>query len=292
MSLFDVLVDEAIRGTPEITTLRPVVEKELLHHDILRLMSESGQLARLVFMGGTCLRACYGSERLSEDLDFAGGPDFSPSRLPQLARSLMDGLQEKYGLPVNVSEPFKETGNTDTWKVKVQTRPERKDMKAQVIHIDICAVPSHEARPMMLRDRYAVDMGTSGLILQARSRREILADKYLALALRPNRLKNRDLWDIAWLQRLGESLDSGLVARKLIDHRSSPAIFLESLDMRIRALAGNPSFHGEFRHEMQRFLPAGKLIETALSDDYWRYLMDILAEDERKLQADLSGLAG
>jgi predicted nucleotidyltransferase component of viral defense system len=49
------------------------VEKELLHHDILREMSMAGLLKNLTFIGGTCLRACYGSSRLSEDLDFTGG---------------------------------------------------------------------------------------------------------------------------------------------------------------------------------------------------------------------------
>ncbi len=36
VSLFDQLVDEALKSRAELSTLRPVVEKELLHHDILR----------------------------------------------------------------------------------------------------------------------------------------------------------------------------------------------------------------------------------------------------------------
>jgi len=148
MGLFDALVDEAIRTSPELTVLRPVVEKELLHHDILRFMSDAGLLVRLTFMGGTCLRACYGSERLSEDLDFTGGADFDHSDLSGLASALVNGLQEKYGLPIEVSEPVREEGNVDTWKVKVQTRPERKDLKSQRIHIDICSVPSLSVRAL------------------------------------------------------------------------------------------------------------------------------------------------
>jgi hypothetical protein len=46
---------------------------------------------------------------------------------------------------------------------------------------------------MVLRNHYGIDMGTSGLIIQAESRAEIFANKLVALALRPNRLKNRDL---------------------------------------------------------------------------------------------------
>jgi predicted nucleotidyltransferase component of viral defense system len=164
----------------------------LLHHDILREMSAAGLLSRLTLIGGTCLRACYGSSRLSEDLDFTGGQDFRRETLSDLAKVLVDQLHAKYGLEVTVSEPRRESGNVDTWKLKLMTRPENRGLPAQKINIDICAIPSHDRRPMLLRNPYGVDMGTSGLIIQAQSREEILADKLLALALRPNRIKNRD----------------------------------------------------------------------------------------------------
>ena len=61
MSLFEQLVNEAIRNQNGLAPLQVVAEKELLHHDILREMSSAGLLARLTFIGGTCLRACYGS---------------------------------------------------------------------------------------------------------------------------------------------------------------------------------------------------------------------------------------
>lgn len=73
MSLFDQLVDEAIKNQQNLASMRMAVEKELLHHDILRVLSQAGLLIKLTFIGGTCLRACYGSNRLSEDLDFTGG---------------------------------------------------------------------------------------------------------------------------------------------------------------------------------------------------------------------------
>ena len=69
-------------------------------------------------------------------------------------------------------------------------------------------------------------MGTSGLILQAESREEILADKLLALALRPKRVKNRDLWDIAWLKRHNINLSAVLLSRKIADRRLAPEDFL------------------------------------------------------------------
>ncbi|MFD2882708.1 nucleotidyl transferase AbiEii/AbiGii toxin family protein [Pseudomonas lini] len=61
---------EALKNKQDLAPLRVVVEKELLHHDIMLALSSAGMLAKLTFIGDTCLRACYGSNRLSEDLDF------------------------------------------------------------------------------------------------------------------------------------------------------------------------------------------------------------------------------
>jgi len=165
----------------ELAPLKSVVEKELLHHDILREMSEAGLLDGLTFIGGTCLRACFGSQRLSEDLDFTGGHNFKRATLKNLNYTIINRLYKKYGLHITISEPVKETGNVGTWKIKITTRPEQKNMPLQRINIDICAVPSYDARPVLLRNHYNIDMGTSGLIIQAQSRQEILADKFIEL---------------------------------------------------------------------------------------------------------------
>ena len=256
MSLFDRLVGQAMQARPELTAVKAVVEKELLHHDILREMSAAGLLAGLTFIGGTCLRACYGSVRLSEDIDFTGGADFTCGVLARLAGVLVEGLEARYGLKVTVGEPTKETLGVDTWKLSVITQPERKDLPVQRIHIDICAIPSHDRRPMMLRNFYGVDLGTSGLILQAQSREEILADKVIALAFRPNRIKNRDLWDIAWLKQQGIELPLALVPAKINDHRHTVAEFRSQLKVRLSALNAAPAVRRDFVKEMQRFLPA------------------------------------
>lgn len=277
MSLFDQLVDEAIRSLPQFAPLRVVVEKELLHHDILREMSRAGFLQKLTFIGGTCLRSCYGSLRLSEDLDFTGGTDFAKDALVDLGSVLVERLEVKYGLPVSISEPVREEGNVDTWKLRMVTRPERKHMPAQRINIDICALPSHDRRPVMLRNHYGVDMGTSGLILQAQSREEIFADKIVAFALRPNRLKNRDLWDIVWLHQQGLSLPVELVLRKAADRRIRRDIFWERLEQRLILLRSDPSCQKDFLSEMRRFLPSAVVAETLTQEAFWTFLLEVVA---------------
>ncbi len=156
MNLFDQLVIEALKNQKNLSPLRIVVEKELLHHDILRELSHSGLLTNLTFIGGTCLRCCYGGIRLSEDLDFTGGSNFNRDSLSRMGQVLIENLNEKYGLIVKVSEPVKDNGNVDTWKVKVETRPQHNHFPAQRINIDICALPSYEKRPMLLLNSYKI----------------------------------------------------------------------------------------------------------------------------------------
>jgi predicted nucleotidyltransferase component of viral defense system len=278
MSLFDQLVDEAVRSRGELAPLRPVVEKELLHHDILREMSEAGLLAGLTFIGGTCLRACYGSSRLSEDLDFTGGGDFQRGDLAELAHVLTGRLQTRYDLPVSVSDPVKTGGKVSTWKLTILTRPGGRHLPSQRIHLDICAIPSHDPRPMMLRNLYGVDLGTAGLILQAQSREEILADKIIALAFRENRIKNRDLWDIAWLHQQGIELPLPLIPLKIRDHQRTHSEFTTLLTDRLDSMKTQPAMREDFIKEMQRFVPAATLRDTIGKETYWIYLTDVVGE--------------
>ncbi|MDQ7796446.1 MAG: nucleotidyl transferase AbiEii/AbiGii toxin family protein [Spirochaetia bacterium] len=131
-------------------------------------------------------------------------------------------------------------------------------------------------------------MGTSGLILQAQSREEILADKFIAFALRPNRLKNRDLWDIAWLKRQGIALETDLVAAKIIDQHSTIHDFLALLDSRAHLIRHDSDVWEEFKKEMKRFLPSGKIAQTALSNDFWTYLTTIIADECKAIALSLN----
>ena len=276
MSLFDHLVSHALQNQSELAPLQTVVEKELLHHDILREMSTAGLLSSLTFIGGTCLRACYGSNRLSEDLDFTGGKGFKRETLANLGTVLIERLQVKYNLQVEVSEPVRETGNVDTWKLKVITHSQHKNLPAQRINIDICAIPSYDRKPMILRNHYGVEMGTSGLIIQAQSREEILADKMVAFALRPNRIKNRDLWDIGWLKQQNISLPTKLMVKKVADHRCNIGDFLKLIEERNRQLHDEPAIRKGFIYEMRRFLPPQVVSGTVENEEFWIYLTDLL----------------
>ena len=288
MSLFDQLVDQAIGNHAELANLRVVVEKELLHHDIMLVLSEAGLLEKLCFIGGTCLRACYGSNRLSEDLDFTGGADFNRDDFAQLRAILIERLQAKYSLQVDVGEPSKESGNVDTWKLRVQTRPDARHLPAQRIHIDICAIPSYISTPRTLLNPYGVDMGTQGLILNAEALEEIYVDKILAFVLRQGRIKSRDLWDLLWLKQQKIEPALQLLPDKLNDHRVHTSDFLERAAQRSTTLINDPQVKADFRSEMQRFLPA-QLVEQTVNDDrFWAYLIDEVPRLVRRAQNSLN----
>jgi predicted nucleotidyltransferase component of viral defense system len=287
MSLFEQLVAAAVENQPELAPLEVVVEKELLQHDIIREMSKAGLLKHLTFIGGTCLRACYGSNRLSEDLDFTGGSDFTRESLVSLALILTRQLKVKYDLLVEVSEPVRESGNVDTWKLKVCTRPDQPRLPMQRIHIDICAVPSYDRQPMVLRNHYGVEMGTSGLIIQAQSREEILADKMVAFSLRRNRHKNRDLWDIGWLKQQNITLPVDLVRQKAADRNYDAGEFIKLLSDRMNFLLEGPEVHRNFVDEMKRFLPPGIVTDTVEKNEFWSYLLTLIQEETSLITAGL-----
>lgn len=289
MNLFDKLVDEALRSSSAPTNLRLVVEKEILHHDILRELSKANLLAGLTFMGGTCLRACYGAKRLSEGLDFTGGKDFSKGDLLNLSKTIIYRLKSKYGLTVKVSEPKRERGNTSTWKIRIETRPERPDLPAQKINIDICSVPSYQKSPRALINHYDIDLGTEGLLIQCESREEIFVNKIIAFALRPNRIKNRDLWDIAWLHQQGIRPALELCHRKVDDHQYNKDDFIARLDARIVELETSPDLERPFMEEMNRFLPMSLAESTLRQDGFWQYITTQTVEASRSAIKVLQG---
>ena len=172
MNLFDKTIDSVLHNNKQYSALRPVIEKEILHYDILRELNNSGLLQKLTFIGGTCLRSCYGSQRLSEDLDFSSDFNFNKKELSALPDLLKKSLLKKYGFKTEISEPKEESSNTNTWEIKILTRPEQKNLPAQRINLDIVLLPSYKKQVMMLKNYYGLTENINGLILQAESLEE------------------------------------------------------------------------------------------------------------------------
>ena len=263
---FKLYVDKAMADA-DMAALRPVVEKELLHYEIFNALDEEDLLKNLVFQGGTSLRLCRGAERFSEDLDFAGGKDFSAESMKKVKACLIKHIGERFGLEVTVREPKHSPNNAlvnvTKWMVSIETNPGTPDIPRQKIKIDIANVPAYTREPIPLRLNYSVLEGMSSPIVITESIDEILADKLIALPASmaklgevkltptPSKIRYRDVWDIAWIVRQGAQLRLDLIHNKILDYGLK---HYEDLLMHAIQTVSDIATGKAFNEQMQRFL--------------------------------------
>ncbi len=267
------VTQQLIRENPEYASLSEVIEKEILHHDIMTVLIQHGALQTLTFIGGTALRMCYNSSRLSEDLDFNGGHGFKPSQLVGLDTEIQHYIQKKYETEVWVNAPNEEKqGDTVSWKISIVKQPNRPDLPRQKMHIDVCAVPSFDIKKRPLINHYKLVVPTEGLLVPVQSPEEILVDKLIALAFRARRIKPRDLWDITWLKQRGIELSNTLLNQKLEARNKPKPEFQHAIQSQIDKLLHEDEVKNDFNAEMRRFIPQSLQQKTLNQADYWHYL--------------------
>ena len=284
------LAEQICQSDQQLASLKTTVEKELLHHEIIATMARHGFLKKLTFQGGTCLRMMYGSNRLSEDLDFAGGSDFNFEQLESLKECRHSELSKKHNLKINVSQPNfeklkeKEKIKVGRWKVSIETEPENKSASWQKIRLEVATVPAHTSslRPMIKTYQQMPD-GYQSILVNCESLEEIAADKFVALALRKS-IKARDIWDLTWLYQQKVEADPKLVLSKFEDYQSQNGV--EVLASRLLAL---PQYldSGEFEQEMERFLMASISQTSIHQEGFIDYVKDTVNRQGRKLMAGL-----
>ncbi len=288
---FNALVARAMQQA-EVAAMRPVIEKELLHYDILYCLDQAGLLNELVFQGGTSLRLCYGGNRFSEDLDFAGGKDFSSAKLAVMKDCLEDYIGKRYGLDVNVKEPaslkqeeeYAEL-HIDKWQINITTAPGQKDMPRQKIKLEVANVPAYtkEARPLRNNYDFLPD-GYEDTLVLTKTLDEVMADKLISLPATQKYIRHRDLWDLVWLQQQQARLKPDLVRLKLIDYKIPD--YQQLLENRIASLSevvAGAAFH----NEMKRFLPTNVYDRTLGQDKFQAFMLRSLKTLMMDLQTQL-----
>jgi predicted nucleotidyltransferase component of viral defense system len=257
---FDALVELALEAEG-YGQMRPVVEKELLHYDILFALDRSRLLDTLTFQGGTSLRLCHGSPRFSEDLDFVGGRDFDEARMAALGECLTDYIGDRYGLPVEAKSPRPSSGKGSgddirvaKWQLSIVTAPRRPDIPKQRIKLEVANLPAYTREPQSLRLNYDfLPEGYADLLVPTETLNEVLADKLISLVNNERYVRHRDIWDLRWLAQRGASVEPELLRRKIADYR------VARWSERARETAAKlPEIvQGRaFIEEMRRFLPA------------------------------------
>lgn len=276
-------IRQIVLDTPGYAAITPVIEKEILHHDIMDVLIKQGFMQSLTFIGGTSLRMCYNSTRLSEDLDFNGGHDFKPADFDGLESDIQAYLQNKYETEVWVNKPSGEKqGDTVSWKISIEKEANRPDLPRQKLHIDVCAIPSFDIEKRPLLNHYNIVVPTEGILIPVQSLQEALVDKLIALAYRARRIKPRDLWDIVWIRQRGVDLQKALLEQKLSARKKQADDFQQALAIQLAKLIQEDEVHNDFNMEMSRFIP--KLIKERTLDnpEYWSYIQgevkDLISE--------------
>lgn len=268
-------IHQIVRSNPDYAAITAVIEKEILHHDIMDVLIKQGVLQRLTFIGGTSLRMCYNSSRLSEDLDFNGGHDFNPASLDGLESEIQTYIQNKYETNVWVNKPSGEQqGDTVSWKISIAKEANRPDLPRQKMHIDVCAIPSFDIEKRPLMNHYDIVVPTEGILVPVQSLQETLADKLIALAYRARRIKPRDVWDIVWIKQRGIKLSKTLVQQKLAARRKQTADFHQTLAAQLGKLMTEDEVRKDFNMEMSRFIPKNIKERTLDNPDYWAYVQN------------------
>ncbi|MBR7889832.1 MULTISPECIES: nucleotidyl transferase AbiEii/AbiGii toxin family protein [Marinomonas] len=279
---FALLVNKAMK-VENVSHMRSVIEKELLHYDILFALEKGGLLDKLTFQGGTSLRLCYGGNRLSEDLDFVGGKDFSSAILADMKHCIEKYTGERYGLEVTVKEPkdlkqdpkYSEL-SIDKWQIAVVTSPERKDLPKQKIKVEVANIPAYTREPQPLQINYDfLPDGYSDTLILTESLDEVMADKIISLPATTRYVRHRDIWDLAWLQQQGATLNMDLVKKKASDYKLEHFNkMLENFLERLPDIVSSEAFIAE----MKRFLPTDVFDRTLAQDKFQVYLQNNLAK--------------
>lgn len=289
---FEQLTERAMREAGH-TQLRPVIQKELLHYDILYCLDREALLQTLSFQGGTSLRLCYGSNRFSEDLDFVGGRAFNREQLNSIKGCIEHYIGGRYGLAVEVKEPrelrhereYRDL-KIDKWQVSVITSPERKDLPRQRIKIEVANVEAYSREPQALRVNYDfLPDGYADTLVLVETLEEIMADKLVSLVNTTGYVRHRDIWDLRWLAQQGATLRVDWVRRKIQDYR------IEGYEDRLQSMRDRLSdiVHGRpFHAELSRFIPQAVADRTLNRPDFLtvltRDIVTLLTDLQRKLE--------
>ncbi len=272
-------IQRIVQENPDYAAITPVIEKEILHHDIMDVLIKQGAMQQLTFIGGTAMRLCYNSVRLSEDLDFNGGHEFRPANFDGLELAIQTYIQNKYETDVWVNKPADDKqGDTVSWKISIVKEANRPDLPRQKMHIDVCAIPSFDVEKRPLLNHYNIVVPTEGLLVPVQSLQEMLADKLIALAYRARRIKPRDIWDIVWIRQRGIRLSSDLVARKLAARNKQADDFRQALTLQLTNLMQEDAVRVDFNTEMSRFIPFKIRERTLDNPEYWAYVQTEVSE--------------
>ncbi|NQZ10552.1 MAG: nucleotidyl transferase AbiEii/AbiGii toxin family protein, partial [Algicola sp.] len=236
---------------------------------------------------------CHGSNRFSDDLNFAGSKSFANVDLIKIKQCLEKYLGTRYGLEITVKEPkalrnlpeYSEI-KVDKWQVAITTAPAQKDMAKQKIKIEVANIDAYTAQPKALILNYdGLPDGYANTLIQVESLNEIMADKLISLANTTKYIRHRDIWDLVWLKQKRAVVDGELVKQKIADYAIDN--YLDKVAIIQNKLPDIVNSE-PFQAEMQRFIAIDVQDRTLNKAGYNQYLSSEIIAMYEQLKAQLN----
>ena len=198
------LLNEIKKAYPDFLHDRgPFLLREYLQYEILKAIFESKYAMAYTFLGGTCLRLVYGTERFSEDLDFdnvgLSAADFEETGhavqrwLELLGYQTSIKFSHKDAFHCKVTFPgilydYGLSGHKEARIfIKLDSEKQNYDYQRELVHIQKFGVDA---------DIFVTPPG-------------LLVSQKIAAVLGRKRPKGRDFYDLTWLLTQGHSPDYG-----------------------------------------------------------------------------------
>ena len=166
--------------------------REYLQYEILTIIFTSKFAHRYTFLGGTCLRICYGTERFSEDLDF-DNQDLTVAEFEETAR-IIKRQMELRGFRIELKFAYKGAYHCSIkfpgllYGYELSGHREAK----LFIKMDTEKQQYHYHRELVPIDLVGIGTEVPAVPLS------LLASQKIAAIVGRKRPKGRDFYDLAW----------------------------------------------------------------------------------------------
>lgn len=182
--------------------------REYLQYEILKLIFASKHGNAYTFLGGTCLRIVYGTERFSEDLDF-DNVGLTQEQFEETAISVQKGL-ELLGYTTNIKFTYKGAFHCKVTFPSILYNYKLSPHKEARIFIKLDTEKQHfDYEPSLVRiQKLGVDADIFATPLS------LLCSQKISAVMGRKRPKGRDFYDLCWI--LDRELpDYGYLEQKL-----------------------------------------------------------------------------
>ena len=186
-------LSQIVKAYPEyLHDEREFLLREYLQYEILAILFTSKFAHRYTFLGDTCLRICYGTDRFSEDLDF-DNQDITVSEFEETARIIQRQLELR-GFRVELRLAFKGAYHCSIKFPGLLYGYELSGHREAKLFIKMDTEKQHYHYHRELFPINLVGIGTEVPAVPL----SLLASQKVAAIVGRKRPKGRDFYDLAW----------------------------------------------------------------------------------------------